>query len=208
LARYVGPPYPTVWGESVGSITGPDEQPLYRKRQVVDNSKVNDQDVADAVPAGKRAVSGVLMGLGGILALSVPFLPWSLGINSGGPLADNAFDLARLDVGLRILAYLILGVGSLGIVTGFLILVGSYRLGMPGAVIAAVLSLVLTMVVVASFALAQFLALPAVLQSAASYSSYSFPPALLALGASTALMFGGTALSFKKPRRGTKRDGW
>jgi hypothetical protein len=166
---------------------------------------VNDQDVADAVPAGKRGVSGVLMGLGGILALSVPFLPWSLGINSGGPLADNAFELVRLDVDLRILAYLMLGVGSLGIVAGFLILVGSYRLGMPGAVIAAVLSLVLTMVVGASFAFAQFFALPAVLHTDASYS---FPPALLALGVSTVLMFGGIVLSFKKPRRGTKRDGW
>jgi hypothetical protein len=105
----------------------------------------------------------------------------------------------------EILAYLILGVGSLGIVAGFLILVGSYRLGRPGAVIAAGLSLVLTMVVVASFALAQFLALPAVLQSDASYS---FPPALLALGLSTVLMLSGAALSFKTPRRRTKRDGW
>jgi hypothetical protein len=166
---------------------------------------VNDQDVADVVPAGKRAVSGLLIGLGGILALSVPFLPWSLGINRGGPLAHNALELASLDVDLRILAYLMLGVGSLGIVAGFLILIGSYRLGMPGAVIAAVLSLVLTMVVGASFAFAQFLALPAVLHTDASYS---FPPALLALGVSTVLMFGGIVLSFKKPRRGTKRDGW
>lgn len=168
-----------------------------------------DQGVAAARSAWKRAASGVLMVFGGILALSVPFLPWSRGISRGaGSFAYNAFDLAKLDVvDLRIVAYLTMGVGSLGVVAGCLILGGWYRFGVPGAVLASGSALVLTMVVVASYAFAQFLGLglPALLGSNPSYSS---PPAILALGLSTAFMLVGAALSFKTSRRRTQRRDW
>lgn len=77
----------------------------------------------------------------------------------------------------------------------------------PGAVLASASALVLTMVVVASYAFAQFLGLglPALLGSNPSYSS---PPAILALGLSTAFMLVGAALSFKTSRRRTQRRDW
>ena len=58
---------------------------------------------------------------------------------------------------LRIVAYFMMGAGSLGVVAAFLLLGGWYRFGVLGAVIASGLALVLTMVVVASYAFAQFL---------------------------------------------------
>jgi hypothetical protein len=154
---------------------------------------------------GRRVFSSLLIVLGGILASSVPFLPWARGIDSQGPFANNAFELAP-DVDLRLLAYLMLAVGSLGLVAGLLMLAGSNRLGIPGAVIASGLALVLSMVVVASFAFAQFLALPALHLSDAEY--LSFPPALLVLGISTVLTVAGTGLSLRTHgRRRSTTDG-
>jgi hypothetical protein len=150
---------------------------------------------------GRTISSAVLLGLGGLLAIAVPFLPWERGIlNSGEP--SDAFELARLGTDLRFLAYVILGVGILGIVGGVGFLVGEPRLGVSSAVAASIVAFMVTMAVVAGIAFAQMLGLglPALLRSD---PGYSFPSALIALAVATILMLGGTILSLRTrtPRR-------
>ena len=153
----------------------------------------------------RRAASAVLLSLGGLLGVTVPFLPWTRGLapSTGEPFASDAFELAREGVDLRILAYVIMGVGILGVVAGLSILMGASRLGVPGAVTASIAGVMLTMAVVAGMAFAQMLGLPLVLSGGADYS-YSFFPALAALAAATVLMVGGAILSVshrRDPRR-------
>jgi hypothetical protein len=117
----------------------------------------------------------------------------------------DAFELAKVGVDMRILAYVIIGVGILGVIAGLGILKGSTRLAVPGTVAASIIALMLTMAVVASIAFAQMLGLawiPASLSWGVG-TGYSFPPALVALVAATVLMLGGAFLTptYSKSRR-------
>jgi hypothetical protein len=152
---------------------------------------------------GRTISSAVLLCLGGLIGVTVPFLPWARGFSSRGfsttgeGLTHDAFELAEVGVDMRILAYVIIGVGILGVIAGLGILKGSTRLAVPGAVAASIIALMLTMAVVASIAFAQMLGLawiPASLGWGVG-TGYSFPPALVALVAATVLMLGGAFLT-------------
>lgn len=102
---------------------------------------------------------------------------------------------------MRILAYIVIGVGILGVIAGVGILKGSTRLAVPGAVAASIIALVLTMAVVASIAFAQMLGLGIPAFISVVGAGYSFAPALVALVAATVLMLGGAFLSLRSSSR-------
>jgi hypothetical protein len=146
-------------------------------------------------PAPRRAFAA-LVGVGGMVASAVPFILWAKGVHRRELHAYDAFELGSLGIDLRILAYLIIGVGILGVLASLGILAGSSKMGVVSAVLASVLGLGLALSIFASLAIAQMLVFPYILSFD---GGYSFPPALAALVVAAGSMLAGTILMLRIP---------